>query len=116
MAHNGRRTSAPTLIPAWIEAAKEKRKAENRRSWLVESKRLLRERRASRKVLLHALGGRCSCCGSTRRLCFFRPRGGATGVQRLSIYARLRFYWTQFLAGNLELVCRRCLFALQRVD
>jgi hypothetical protein len=116
LAHNGRRTSAPTLIPAWIETAKEKRKAANRRSWLVEGKRLLRERRKSRVELVRALGGLCACCGSTRRLCFYRPLGGFACVQRLSVYARLKYYWTEFLAGNLELLCRRCLFASQRVD
>ena len=103
-----------TARPTWLQDAIDKRREKNRRSWVQESVYLNKERKKSRAKLVRTLGGKCSCCGSTRRLCFYRPRAGGVPAGSLSVYARLRLYWSLFLAGNLELVCRRCLYALQR--
>lgn len=71
---------------------------------------MLKSLRAARssKSLQDALGGVCLVCRVPDDLQFdcIAPRGHAHHL--MSHPERIRFYWREFLAGNLQLLCRRC--------
>lgn len=70
----------------------------------------LKSRRAenARRELVLALGGKCKMCPATDELemdCI-TPQGSFHHYMPWP--ERVRFYWQQFLAGNLQALCQRC--------
>lgn len=54
------------------------------------------------------MGGACQFCGATQPLEFDCHPVPETSHHFMPWPQRIRFYWQQFLKGNLRLLCKRC--------
>lgn len=70
----------------------------------------------ARAELIQALGGRCSNCASPHNLQFDCkvPRGH--DHHRMDWPTRIRFYWQEHLAGNIQILCAECHVQKTRYD
>ena len=64
--------------------------------------------RRSRAALELELGGRCARCPETRALEFDCVVSKGDAHHLMPWPRRIRWYWLEHLAGNIQLLCRKC--------
>lgn len=67
-----------------------------------------RSARNSRKTLIRLMGGRCAKCGSAKRLEFHHLSPRTWIANKCNRWVRIARYRRDWLAGSLELLCRKC--------
>jgi len=81
---------------------------DNRTEWSRRRSRVRRKAHELRDKLRKVLGGECVECGSVKELAFHHPRGRDWEPNRKNQLTRMRFYWRDYVAGNLSLLCIVC--------
>lgn len=61
-----------------------------------------------RLYLLHLCGDQCEWCGTKKDLEFDCKIPCGDAHHRMDTSHAMSFYWKQWLAGNLQLLCQKC--------